>query len=369
MKTLKNIIGIFLVFAICFSVCACNKKADTAAETTESTASQTSITNTAESETETETSTTSKADDAKTTSIKSHRPKTEISTTNQWVKATKSTTTTKRVKTTYSNTIDGYVTLADMQIPEPDSEPETKYVITDVKSNISGKISLSGMQLTIEVYLGALLYVNYTAKPSNKFYFNSDYTMQKLVNGQWTDMEQLREADEIRVYNLDRSEIYTYSLPTYYSLDKYFNNIENGRYKLIPNFFTDEEMKNSTGFEIEFTVTKQTVKEADILHKIENPVSAEFSLASYSTNYTYTLFDSRQVSRVSQLYNNLKLTPIEKPETYNLVYSLTVIDGNGYEHQLLISNGGAVVGKGSSYFFAENGIELYDYIDAIHMNI
>lgn len=367
MKTLKNITGIFLVFAICFSVCACGKKANITAETTESTASQTSGTYTAESETETVS--TNKTDDTKTTSAKAQQPKTEISTTNQWVKATKSTTTTKWVKPTYSNTIDGYVTLADMQITAPDSEPKIKYVITYVKSNISGKISLSGMQLTIDVYSGAILYVNYTAKPGNKLYFNSDYTMQKSVNGQWTDMEQLREADEVRVYDLGRSEKYTYSLPTHYSLDKYFNNIENGRYKLIPNFFTDEEMKNSAGFEIEFTVTKQTVKEASILQKIENPVSAEFSLASYSTNYTYTLFDSKQVSRVSQLYNNLKLTPIEKPETDNLTYCLTVIDGNGYEHWLLIYNGGAVVSKDGDFFFAENGSELYNYIDTIHMNI
>lgn len=356
MKTFRKFTGIFLVFIICFTVCACSKRTGTPAETTESVTSQTSCTVTVESETG-------------TVSAKAHQSEAEISTKKQWVKPTKSETTTKYVKPTYSSIIDGYVTLADTQITAPDSEPEIRYVITDVKSNISGKTSLSGMKLTVDRYSGALLYVNYTIKPGNKLYQNSDYTIQKLINGQWTDMEQLREIDAGKISDLGRSEKYTYSLPEYYHLDKYFNNPEDGRYKIKPNFCTDIDMKNSAGFEIEFTVTKHTVNEAVITQKIENPVAADFCLASYSTNYTYTLFDSRQVARVSQLYNNLKLSPIEKPETIYGTYYLTVIDANGYEHSLILYNGGVVVSQNSNYYFAENGSELYDYLDGIHLNI
>ncbi len=353
------------MFLICFSVCACGKRTDIPSETTESVTSQTKESTATQLLAETSESSTRKGTE---TSIKSES-KVEISTKNQWVKPTKSTTTTKYVKPTYATDIDGYVTLPDSQIATPDPEPEIRYVITDVKSNISGKISLSGMELTVDQYSGAMLYINYTVRPGNKLYQNSDFTMQKLVNGQWTDLVQIREIDSGKTTDLNRGEKYTYSFPEYYHLDKYFNNPEDGRYKIMPQICTDIDMKNSAGFEIEFTITKHTVKEASMLQKIENPVCADFSLASYSTNYTYTLFDSRQIKRVAQLYNNLKFSPIEKPETLYGTYLLTVIDSDGYEHWLILYNGGVVVSRGSNYYFAENGGELYDYLDGLHMNI
>ncbi len=341
---------------ICFTVCACNKANDFSAEETNSTSLQATAV--------TEEST----DNSTAATVKETQSESQASTNGKQIKPTKSTTTTKYIKPAYASTIDGYVTLQNQQNNSTESEPETVYVITDVKSNISGKTSLTGIELTVDRYSGAVLYVNYTIEPGNGLYQNSDFEIQKQKNGQWTDFEQIREIDPGKTTTLDRNEKYTYSLPEYYHLDKYFNNPENGRYKLKPNFCTDIEMKNSAGYEIEFTVTKQAVKKAGVTQKIENPVSADFTLAAYSTNYTYTLFDSRQIERVSQLCNNLKLSPIEKPETLYGSYLLTVIDGNGYEHSLMLYNGGVVVNKGGSYFFAENGTELFNYLDAIYMN-
>ena len=341
---------------ICFTVCACNKVTDFSAEETNSTSLQTIA------------ATDETTDNSTVAAAKETQSESQVSTNGKQIKPIKSTTTTKYVKPTYSSTIDGYVTLQNQQNNSTESELETVYIITDVKSNISGKTSLTGIELTVSQYSGAVLYVNYTIEPENKLYQNSDFTLQKLVNGQWTDFEQIREIDPGKTTTLDRNEKYTYSLPEYYRLDKYLNNPENGRYKLKPNFCTDIDMKNSAGYEIEFTVTKQSVKKAGVTQKIENPVSADFTLAAYSTNYTYTLFDIRQIKRVSQLYNSLRLSPIEKPETLYGSYLLTVIDGNGYEHSLMLYNGGVVVNKCSNYYFAENGTELFNYLDAIYIN-
>ena len=356
MKRIKNLICIFLVFIICFAVCACSKTREVSVEETESIAPQTIGTSAAE------------ATDTNITSAKAAQSRAEISTDNKQTKPTRSTTTTKYVKPTYASTIDGYVTIPNHQPGTPDTEEKTVYVITDVKSNISGKIRLSGIELTVDKYSGAVLYVNYTVKPDNNLYENCDYTIQKLENGQWTDFEQIREIDPGKTSTLSKIEKITYSLHEYYHLDKYFNNVEDGRYKLKPNFCTDIEMKNSAGYEIEFTVTKKSVKEAEATQKIENPVSANIRLASYSTNYTYTLFDSRQLTRVTQLYNSLGLSPIEKPKTLYGSYMLTVIDSSGYEHSLILYNGGIVVSKNGCYYFAENGNELFDYFEAIHLN-
>lgn len=356
MKKIRNTTCIFLVFIICFAVCACSKTKEVALEEPESITSQTNGTSAAETT------------DTDTTSAKAAQSRAEISTDNKQTKPTRSTSTTKHVKPTYASTIDGYVTLPNQQTDTPDTEEKTVYVITDVKSNLSGKTRLSGIELTVDRYSGAILYVNYTVKPDNNLYQNSDYTIQKLENGQWTDFEQIREIDPGKTSTLSKIEKITYSLHEYYHLDKYFNNVEDGRYKLKPNFCTDIEMKNSAGYEIEFTVTKKTVKEAGIMQKIENPVAANIRLASYSTNYTYTLFDSRQLTRVTQLYNSLELSPIKIPETLYGSYLLTVIDSSGYEYSLILYNGGVVVGKDGSYYFAENGSELFDYFEAIHMN-
>ncbi len=364
MNIFKNLICIFLVFIICFSVCACTKDVSELPETSESDESQTETAGITEPQL---TETQATKEDKRTTSIKSN--KTEISTKNQYVKPTAGTTKINPAPVPPSD-ISGYVTVPDKQITPPDSEPKTVYVLSDIKSNINGGIKLSGIELTVSSYSGATLYVNYTVKPNSKLYMNSDFTLQKQANGQWTDMEQIREIDPGKTSDLGKETVYTTSIHEFYRLDKYVNNPENGRYKITPFIGKDFELTNPSGFEIEFTVTKQTVKRASLLQKIENPVSASFSLASYSSNHTYTLLDSRQLTRVTAFYNNLRFTPIEIPEVVYSDYVLTIIDGNGYEHSLILCNKGIVAFQSGSgnYYFVENGEELFEYLDGIHLN-
>lgn len=365
MNSFKNFICIFLVFIICFSVCACTKDVSELPETSsESVESQTETADVTEPQS-TETLTTK----SNQTNASSKSGATEIATKNQYVKPTAGTTKIKPAPVPPSD-ISGYVTVPDKQITPPDSEPKAVYVLSDIKSNISGSISLAGIELTVSSYSGATLYVNYTVKPNTKLYMNGDFTLQKLVNGQWTDMEQIREIDPGKTSDLGKETVYITSIHEFYRLDKYINNPENGRYKITPFIGKDFELTKPTGFEIEFTVTKQTVKRASLLQKIENPVAADFSLASYSSNHTYSLLDSRQLARVTTLYNNLRFTPIEIPEVVYSDYVLTIIGGNGYEHSLVLCNKGIVAFQSGSgnYYFVENGEELYEYLDSIQLN-
>ena len=360
MNRFKNFVCIFLVFIICFSVCACTKDVSESTETSsESVESQTETAGITEQKL-TESQTTKAAET--TTSTNSNQ--TEISTKNPYVKPTAGTTKIKPAPVPPSD-ISGYITIPDKQITPPDTEPKTVYVLTDVKSNISGGISLSGIELTVSSYSGAMLYVNYTYKPGETLYMSSDFTLQKQVNGRWVDMEQIRTIDPGKTATLNFDA--KCSIPEYYHLDKYMNNPENGRYKLRPFIGKDFEITLSAGFEIEFTVTKQTVKRASLLQKVENPVASNFSFASYSTNYTFSLLDRKQITRVAALYNNLRFTPIKIPEVVYNDYTLTIIDSNGYEHSLILCNKGIVAFQSGSgnYYFVENGEELYEYFDSI----
>lgn len=363
MNGFKNFICIFLVFIICFSVCACTKDVSDLTETSyKSNKLQTETTDLAEPQ-PLETQTTK----AYNTTTSAKFDKTEISTKSQYVKPTAGTTKIKPAPVPPSD-ISGYVTIPDKQITPPDSESKTVYVLSDVKTNVKGNLEFSGIKLTVSSYSGAMLYVNYTYKPGETLYMSSDFTLQKLVNGKWLDMEQIRIIDPGKTATLNFNA--KRSIPEYYHLDKYMNNPENGRYKLKPFIGKDFEITQSAEFEIEFTVTKQTIKRASLLQKVENPVATDFSLASYSTNYTYSLLDSRQLSRLTTLYNNLKFTPIEIPEVVYSDYAITIIDGNGYEHSLVLCNKGIVAFQSGSgnYYFVENGEELFEYLDGIHLN-
>ena len=363
MNRFKNFICIFLVFIICFSVCACTKDVSEIPDiSSESAESQTETADTTEyQQSETQLSETDE------TSASSKPVKAEISTKNQYVKPTAGTTKIKPAPVPPSD-ISGYITIPDKQITPPDNEPKTVYVLSDVKNNIKGGLELAGIELTVSAYSGAMLYVNYTYTPDEIFYMSSDFTLQKQVDGQWTDLVQIRKIDPGKTATLDYDA--KRSIPEYYHLDKYINNPENGRYRLRPFIGKNFEITESAGFEIEFTVTKQTVKKASLLQKIEKPVAADFSFASYSTNYTYSLLDSRQLMRIAALYNKLRFTPIEIPETVYTDYNLTIIDGNGYEHSLVLCNKGVVAFQSGSgnYYFVENGGELYEYFDGILLN-
>ncbi|MBR4857630.1 MAG: hypothetical protein IKU08_00435 [Clostridia bacterium] len=363
MNVFKNFICIFLVFIICFSICACTKDFGelpvTFSESDESQMETADISKPA-----------SKVNSSASTggtSAESKSDKEDSSTKNQYLKPTAGTTKTKPAPT-YASDISGYVTKPDKQITPPDTEPKTVYVLSDVKSNVKGCLEIAGIELTVSSYSGTMLYVNYTYTPDEIFYMSSDFTLQKQVDGQWTDMVQIRTVNPGKTATLNYDA--KHSIPEYYHLDKYMNNPENGRYRLKPFIGKNFELTELSGFEIEFTVTKQTVKKASLLQKVENPVAANFGFASYSTNYTYSLLDSRQLARIATLYNNLRFTPIAIPETVYTDYTLTIIDGNGYEHSLVLCNKGIVAlqtGTGN-YYFVENGEELYEYFDSILLN-
>ena len=363
MNVFKNFMCILLVFIICFSVCACKKDIDEPTQkSSESIVSQTETADISEPSSEVNSSPSTDEASAENKSDKEYS-----STKNQYVKPTAGTTKIKPAPT-YASDISGYVTIPDKQITPPDTEPKTVYVLSDVKSNVKGCLELAGIELTVSSYSGTMLYVNYTYTPDEILYMSSDFTLQKQVDGQWTDMVQIRTVNPGKTATLNYDA--KHSIPEYYHLDKYMNNPENGRYRLKPFIGKNFEITESAGFEIEFTVTKQTVKKASLLQKVENPVAANFSLASYSTSYTYSLLDSRQLARIAALYNNLRFTPIEIPETVYTDYTLTIIDGNGYEHSLILCNNGIVAlqtGTGN-YYFVENGEELYEYFNSISLN-
>lgn len=360
---MKRFIAIFLVFIICFTVCACQKKNNVETGSSESISSQaedSSITNqniqpTEKNISETETS----------TKILSIRPAEKSSLSSKETATSKKQTSTRLH--TYPSSIDGYVTKSAADVIENETEPKIKYVLTDITSNLSNGIALYGVKADVDSYSGAYIYLNFGCSGDNKYFYTDEYTMQKHVDGGWVDTEQIREHSDSKIYELNGKV--RYSHVTYLPLNKYFNNPENGRYKIKLNICIDEEMKIPADFEIEFTISKQTVERAPMSKKIENPVCAGFSLATSGMDYYYSCFSQEKINKAAELYNRMKLTPVEKiKNTSANYYTLSITDSKGYEYLIIINDSGNYIYTNGNYYYAESGNELYDYIEEIYMS-
>lgn len=253
---------------------------------------------------------------------------------------------------------------------ESDRKPVAKAVVSNMISSIPEEINLEIMGMNVDDNYIMLTFRN----RSNGFAWSVDDTVfQKEINGEWTELEPIR--DNI-VY--EAAPIYPGSVwSLYYSVGKYLDNIESGKYRL--NFAvytgTEETANLEMRFDaaVEFDVLLQTVTPAQAGEKIENPVMAEASPSTSGVHHVKSYFGKEELQRIKELYNSFIWNPIQgqsSPVGLNgeqnammqySYYTLTVIDGDKEFFAFVYSNG--TVSFNNVYYDAgDSGVEMYNLL-------
>lgn len=252
-----------------------------------------------------------------------------------------------------------FVTIPSASVTEPDYEPKTEYVLTDISYSFDG---ISEVSLIAAKISGAnSLHLHIINRADSNYYHTDDYTLKN----QQGDMKPLREIDSNKIHTIYGKDKYVIRHAAYLPLNKYFNNPESGRYKLILPIYTDENMSSTGNLTLEFTLTKCSLSQAPAASKITNPTAVNINLADYSVDYSYSQFKEADMRKTADMINSLKLIPIEKPLDYGKGLSLyvTVVDENVREHTFII-HGNGVIYQNGNYYLAVNGEKLHSYLES-----
>ncbi len=284
-------------------------------------------------------------------------PKTEPNTSQQ--NPVKVEPSTIQNQTTTETKKQEFVTIPADSVTEPDYGVKTQYVLTDISYSFNGisNIKLRGVKIsgTNNLYL---LLNNWA---DSNYYYTKDYILQN----QQGEMKPIRKLDTSEIHTMYGKEKYVIDHIEYLPLNKYFNNPESGRYKLILPIYTDENMSNAGNLTLEFTLTECSLSQAPAASKIINPTAVNINLADYSADYTYTLINNTDIDKTVNMINSLKLIPIEKPQIYGerRSFGVSVVDDNIREHTFII-HGNGVIYQNGNYYLAVNGEKLHSYLES-----
>ncbi len=185
--------------------------------------------------------------------------------------------------------------------------------------------------------------------------YTEDYTLDKLVDGQWQNVEQIKKREALEAWFTEPGK----TSPAQLYTDKFYLNLDGGTYRIhLP--VISETKGNIT---IEFTVKAYMITEYDALSFEGIPVQIEVRRKD-SDNFHYTVFSQDELLEIAELYNQAGFEE-EKPTGIlkEKAARVTVIDNKGYKYRFIIYDDG-VISINQRNYTSRNGEKLYEMLTA-----
>lgn len=225
----------------------------------------------------------------------------------------------------------------------PQSEKTLRYLTSDVVFTPPvPELTLWSLEVTdrfITVYLAN--------NGTQRVNFDEGYSIDKQIDGNWQTVEQIREHNVTETKFIGQNEYDWLQLP----VEKFFVNIENGRYRVHIPAYTNTK----TEITIEFTVTKYITTRVYGAQKITGTPIAVSIKPQDNSNFNFNQYSAEEIVKIAELYNHLELNELPRGDRAVNQLSVSIIDDEGYEYYFEIEPDGSV----NWNYYTEEGAELY----------
>lgn len=232
---------------------------------------------------------------------------------------------------------------------DPDSAPE--YIVSKIKFTSPA----DGFRLIGFSVLDTFFHISFLNEGNETVGYTEDYTMDKLVDGQWQSVEQIKKREAFDAWFTEPGN----TSPAQLYIDKFYLNLEGGTYRVhLP------VISETKGYiTIEFTVKAYMITEHDAFGFEGTPVQIDVR-AKDRDNFHYTVFSKNEFAEIAKLCNQggfeeEKPTGILKEKAARV----TVIDNKGYKYSFIIYDDGVININGRNYVNG-NGKKLYELLTA-----
>lgn len=238
-------------------------------------------------------------------------------------------------------------------IPVP-TEPWEEYVLTDIKVSHESedaefkKIVALGFDYEGSYMGGPHFFWEFMSTASRDLYIktaasysmeSTNYTLEKRNGGAWTACTPLKENST--AYNKQIKQ--NYSLSVIFPINRYFNSVENGEYRISVPFYY-ESGNHAGNLMIEFTLTRLTVTRADADEKIVSPLSVRISPMTSGEKYVYNIITPQETAQIVECCNSLSTEGNTiNSNTSVSTFEISIIDTNNKEHVYYAQPDGTVI--------------------------
>lgn len=246
---------------------------------------------------------------------------------------------------------------------ELDRKPKKHYVVSDVSilySDPDFRLKIFGIEIPDDEFI-VLSMANWSG---DVVFFDEHYEMKKSVNGEWQNLEKIRDYDFHGLASIGDDKAISNS----FFASMYFNGIENGRYQMSVIFFgnTDNNADPQKKYTVtvEFTVTKYMVTYKALGEKIEGTPISISSRSQNASSVVFTGYTGEEMLEIARLYNTLELEQLPRGDMAKNQIFVTIIDNKGNGYYFEIEPSGSI----NWNYYAENGAELYKAIQTPALN-
>ncbi|MBR4857629.1 MAG: hypothetical protein IKU08_00430 [Clostridia bacterium] len=227
----------------------------------------------------------------------------------------------------------------------------TEYIVSNIKfTSPADGLKLIGFDVS-----RSFINISFLNEGTETVGYSEDYTMDKLVDGQWQSVEQIKKYQALDAWFTEPGG----TSPAQLCTDKFYLNLEGGTYRIhLP--VISETKGNIT---VEFTVKAYMITEHDAFGFEGTPVQIDVRPKD-NDNFFCTDFTYDEMLEIAELYGKggfeeEKPTGILKEKAARV----TVIDNKGFKYSFIIYDDGVINIDGRNYA-NNNGKEIYELLTA-----
>ena len=227
----------------------------------------------------------------------------------------------------------------------------TEYIVSKIKfTSPADGLRLIGFNVS-----RSFINISFLNEGSEEIGYTEDYTMDKLVDGQWQSVEQIQIREALETEFAEPGRTGRADL----SVDKFYQNLENGTYRIHLRIIGEKE----SYITVEFTAKAYMITEHDAFGFEGTPVQIDVRPKD-NDNFFCTDFTYDEMLEIAELYGKggfeeEKPTGILKEKAARV----TVIDNKGFKYSFIIYDDGVINIDGRNYV-NNNGKKIYELLTA-----